>query len=92
MVTNMYSVRDKKARVYHRPFYSLTDGQATRELQLAMGQDKSLASYPEDFALWWVGRWNDETGEVLSSKAAEHRIVCELSSLVRSDEDAVASE
>ena len=67
MKVMMYSVYDEKACAYATPFFMSTDGQAIRAFGDAVMEGKSqLAVHPEDFGLYYVGEYDDKTGQVIS--------------------------
>lgn len=66
MILNAYSIRDIKAAIYHNPFYKSTDGEAIRDFTSACSDEKTnLGKYPEDFSLYNVGAYDDNTGEFI---------------------------
>lgn len=64
MVTRMYSVFDAKAGVYGTPFFSPQDAMAVRAFaDLANDLGTLVGKHPEDFTLFTVGHFDDETGQ-----------------------------
>lgn len=61
----IYTVKDKKAEAFLQPFTTQTDGLAIRMIQASMEQENNLSKYPEDFSLWCIGEFLEETGLVL---------------------------
>lgn len=60
---NVYSFYDSKAKTYHTPFFLKQDGQAIRAfLDLVNNPQTDIAKYPEDFSLFKLGQFDDETG------------------------------
>jgi len=61
----MFSIRDNKAAVFMPPFHSHNRGTAIRSIQQNMlDENSSLAAYPEDFDLFEIGTFDDETGSL----------------------------
>lgn len=57
---------DSKTELYSTPVYAKTTGQAQRDLQEAVnGADGIIAKYPEDYRLYCLGTYNNETGEII---------------------------
>lgn len=70
----LYSLHDKKARVFLRPFVSQNDTEAIRGFLTIIQDVKSLvAQYPDEFTLVEIGEWNEETGVV--NQSAQHAIL-----------------
>lgn len=67
MILLICSVYDRKAAVYARPFVTPNRAMARRSFESAR-QDPTteLHKFPEDFSLYVLGTFNDETGEVVS--------------------------
>lgn len=65
MFLSLYTILDIKAGFFKPPFTARSDGEATRAVADAMRDPAtSLAQYPEDFALYELGRFNDATGTI----------------------------
>lgn len=72
----LYSVKDLKSGIYAAPFVSENNETATRALQTTLftSSDSLLKLYPDDYVLYNIGSFNNETGIILDS---EHvRVVC----------------
>lgn len=66
MIQKMYSVRDSKAQAFLQPFFSSADGAALRALSDAVTDGKSqLSHHPEDYILYAVGSFDDNSGEII---------------------------
>jgi len=64
----IFTVRDAKAEAYMQPFFGRSKGEAIRAIQTEVNsgkQDNMLASYPEDFNLFYIGEFNEQTGEII---------------------------
>lgn len=67
MIINHYSIFDKKALHYGATFGSPTHGSAERMLRDSVNQPDSIHSkHPDDFALYFVFQFDDESGSVLA--------------------------
>lgn len=70
MNIRIYTIRDAKAEIYLPPFTFRTDGEAIRAFDDSVQKPgTSLHDHPEDFFLYKVGSFNQDTGliEVSSS-------------------------
>lgn len=63
MIQKAFSIRDSKAEVYFPPFYQKTTGEAERSFaQLVNDPQTMVGKFPEDYDLYLIGEWNDQTG------------------------------
>lgn len=63
MVLKAFSIRDQKGEIFHTPFFKHTIGEAERDFSSLVRDDKSQVSkFPEDFDLYHVGSYDDQTG------------------------------
>lgn len=63
-VYQVYSLRDSKAGTFSRPFMKLSQAEAVRDFtQLARDPSSQVSAFPEDFDLYHLGEFNDETGK-----------------------------
>lgn len=61
----VFTIFDGKANAYLRPFSLPSSAHAIREVSEVMQQPTGpFSDYPEDFTLFEVGEFDDETGEV----------------------------
>lgn len=74
MILKVFSAFDAKLAVFDAPFYMLTDAAAIRafsdQVNDSSGQS-CLAKWnrhPEDYSLFRIGEFNDQTGEIVCSK------------------------
>lgn len=75
MITGMYAVRDAKANAFLSPNFFPSRGIAMREFGDAMVSEKSfMFKHPEDFSLWYLGEFNDQSGNVKTQPAPE--LIC----------------
>lgn len=75
MQLKAYSIYDRKALVYGTPFFSPTDGSAVRSFRdLANDANTTVGRYPGDFALYCVGTYGDQKGELTGVVPLRHVI------------------
>jgi hypothetical protein len=73
MMLKMYSVRDQKAEIFNTPFYKKTHGEAERDFKTLVNDPKSVvAQYPEDYDLWYLGEYCDQTGSFKTLDTPQH--------------------
>jgi hypothetical protein len=64
MNINAYSVKDAKSGTFGNPYYAQNDALAARSFEQASNDpNTTINAYPEDFSLYRVGSFNDESGE-----------------------------
>lgn len=74
----VYALFDEKSQSYGTPFFQLADGQASRSLQELVNDPQSLvAKYPEDFALYKLGEFDERTGMLNALNVVE--FICRAS-------------
>jgi hypothetical protein len=62
MKTKMYVIYDSKAKVYNKPFFMLNDSIAIRAVtDLANDLSTDVGRHPEDFILFSIGEYDDES-------------------------------
>lgn len=67
MIHVMLAIRDSKSEVFGRPFFMSTVGQAIRSFEDEVrreDENNMINRHPEDFALYKLGMYNDEDGQV----------------------------
>lgn len=62
MKTDLYLLRDNKAAVYSGPFKAVNREVFLREIATLRGGETMYAKHPEDFGLYFCGRFDDSTG------------------------------
>lgn len=73
MQLKIYSIRDAKAEIFNTPFYKLTHGEAERDFQTLVNDQKSMvAKYPEDYDLYYLGSFDDNTGKAQWNDTPQH--------------------
>lgn len=75
MIHKAYSIRDSKSEIFNPPFYKQTHGQAERDFQTVVNDEKSMIfQYPDDFDLYYVGEYDDQKGVFRPLPTPEHII------------------
>ena len=63
MISKMYSVFDKKAKIYNPPVFLHNTGVACRAFgELANNQEHAYGKHPGDYELWEIGTYDDSCG------------------------------
>lgn len=69
MKHEMYVVFDKKSQIYNKPFYFINHAVAVRAArELLLDTTSEITRHPEDFAMFHVGTYDDETAEIQVAK------------------------
>lgn len=69
MNINAYSVKDSKSGTFGNPFYAQNDALASRSFEQASNDPQTtINAYPEDFSLYRIGNFDDQSGEFTSEK------------------------
>lgn len=66
MILNLYSIYDKKAKAYARPFFMQNDATATRAV-LSSLEGTDLGMFPNDYTLFCIGTFDDLNGHIESN-------------------------
>lgn len=76
MITKMYCVHDTAVKAFTAPHFARTHGEAERNFKHAVNDSKSghLSANPEQFTLFYLGDYDDETG-IVSPLAAPQAVV-----------------
>lgn len=75
MQLRVYSIRDAKTETFSNPFYNHTHGEAERNFKTAINDDKTkLGQYPEDFDLYYLGKYDDNEGKFDMLESPEHLV------------------
>lgn len=65
MILKVFSVFDSKLQVFNTPFFSRSEADATRSFSdLVRDSRTTVGQHPEDFFLYDIGLYSDETGEI----------------------------
>lgn len=69
MVVKMFCVYDAKAFAYMPPFTFAEKGMAARAFaNMANNRETNIGSNPEDFYLYFIGTFDDQTGLVVAEE------------------------
>lgn len=75
----VYSIYDKVAGFFNTPFFQLNDGVAIRSfMDLVRDEKSSVSRHPEDYELWLIGKFLDDSGRIIlqleeaDGKVSEH--------------------
>lgn len=73
MELKIFSIRDSKAENYLQPFFNKTHGEAERNFRELARDDKSIVSkYPEDYDLYFLGTYDDNSGKLSPADTPQH--------------------
>lgn len=62
-----FSIRDNAAETYENPFLRPTKAAAMRAVQDAMSEPGPWGKHPEDYALYYLGEFDDTSGIILGT-------------------------
>ena len=63
----VYSVFDSKSAIYDRVWQAVSDPAAIRSFtDIALDATHPIGMHPEDYSLFKVGTWSDESGEFVN--------------------------
>ena len=66
MKLQTFAVYDQCARVFQKPFFLHNKNEAIRGFADAVADDSTmLAKHPEDYVLFHVGEWEDDSGTIV---------------------------
>lgn len=69
MLMQVFTVFDRKAKIYMPPFCFRTRSEAVRAFsESCRDSGHMFCKHPEDFALYSIGDYDDQTGEMLALK------------------------
>lgn len=73
MMLKMFAIRDSKAEAFKQPYFCHTHGEAERSFtQLVRDPQSVVSQYPDDFDLYFLGEYNDQTGVIKSLETPQH--------------------
>lgn len=79
MILKMFSIRDTKGEIFNPPYFAKTHGEAERQFKTLTNDSKStINQYPEDFDLYYLGDYDDQTGKLKSLDTPQHLIKAAL--------------
>ena len=71
MILRVYTIYDSKVEAYKTPFFARTHGEAIRMVTDAVFTDgHEFAKYAEDYTLFYMCEYDDETGFFLRENEA----------------------
>jgi len=86
MITKMYSIYDVKTNIYMPPMYYHNAGHAMRNVSdQCKSNATTVSNHPEDFRLFELGEFNDETAEINIHQTPI--LTCEMSDLLHQDKE-----
>lgn len=75
MLLKIFTIRDLKGEIYNAPFFQRSHGEAERNFASLSTDGKSMvAQHPEDFDLYYLGLYNDQTGKIECLDTPQHVI------------------
>lgn len=75
MNLKIFSIRDTKGEIYNTPFFQKTHGEAERSFTSLMNdQNTMIAKYPEDFDLYFIGEFDDQSGKITHLDSPQHLV------------------
>ena len=71
MILKVFSVFDSKLQVFNTPFFSRSAADASRSFSdLVRDGRTTVGQHPDDFFLYEIGQYTDETGELVATQIA----------------------
>lgn len=78
----LYSIFDKQTATYNAPFAQPTHGAAERAVKGEVNnQESMLGKYSSDYELWFVGWFEESTGELYVPEQEKKTMLCNLQQL-----------
>ena len=72
MKLNAYTIYDTASATYLRPFFTNADGQAMRSFKdIATDADHDIGKHPEDYTLFRIGTFDDNTGKLATEQLSK---------------------
>lgn len=69
MILQVFSVWDEKGTVFSSPFFMANKGLAIRGFSdLVKDKSTRVAQHPEDYKLYLIGEFDDNSGQLVSDK------------------------
>lgn len=73
MKLKAFTIRDTKGEVFNTPFFQKTHGEAERSFKSLLNDQQSMvAKYPEDYDLYYIGEYDDQSGQLLGLDTPQH--------------------
>lgn len=74
-ITNLYSIKDLTAQLFHNPFYARNNASAIRTFADAVKDERSdFNKHPEDYVLYHVGSFSDHDGTITPEPACNELV------------------
>jgi len=84
MITELYTIYDSKAQVHNKPFYQQNRAVAIRTCtSLANDPSGEIMKNPEDYALFYLGTYDDTNASFSLAEPFEH--VLNFTELVKNE-------
>ena len=75
MQLKAFSIRDAKAGVFNTPFFQKSIGEAERNFdKLCKDSSSMVAQYPDDFDLYLIGEYDDQSGNIKCLDTPQHLV------------------
>lgn len=75
MLLKIFTIRDSKGEFYGQPFFQKSHGEAERSFRTLTTDGKSTVNqYPEDFDLYYLGEYDDQSGKFKTLDTPQHMI------------------
>jgi len=75
MKLQCFSIKDVAVGAFSQPFYARSRAEAVRMLQDTMAtREHQFSKHPQDFGLYRVGEWDDQTGVFEPYSVPEHMV------------------
>lgn len=72
MLLNVYSIFDVKGKCFGQPFFMAHNGIALRSFSdLIQDKNTTICKHPEDFKLYLIGEYDDNSGALCSKPQPE---------------------
>ncbi|AXL14561.1 nonstructural protein [Microviridae sp.] len=71
MKKQMFSIYDSKVETWLPPFYANNKGEALRNLSNTLDSENNLSKYPEDFTLFLLGEFYENSGNIIPYESPE---------------------
>lgn len=81
MKTEIYTIFDTKAKIYNKPFHQVNEAVALRTAtDLANDSNSEIAKSPEDYILFYLGNYDDQSAQF---ELCEPKSICKFHELVK---------
>jgi len=82
-ILTIVAVKDRAVNAYNRPFYVPTIGAAVRSFTDEVNRKESeMQAHPEDYDLYDLGTFDDETGTFLSPEGGIPRVISRAQDII----------